>query len=69
VQKHTERIQVLVTVEQRERIEREARRRGSSVAVVIREAIDAQIGAPAPGERPAGAELRPVAERQAAASR
>lgn len=35
-----ERLQVLIGVEQRERLEREARARGTSVATLVREAID-----------------------------
>lgn len=37
----TERTQVLLSVEQRKRLEREAARRGISVGALIREAIDA----------------------------
>jgi hypothetical protein len=40
-----ERLQVLVTSEQRRRLETEARRRGTSVGSLIREAVDAQFGA------------------------
>jgi hypothetical protein len=35
-----ERLQVLIAREQRERLEREAARRGASVAALVREAID-----------------------------
>ena len=40
-----ERLQILVTSEQRRRLEEEALRRGASVASLIREAIDARFGA------------------------
>lgn len=36
----TERLQVLIGAEQRERLEREATARGTSVATLVREAID-----------------------------
>ena len=36
----SERLQVLICVEQRERLEREANERGTSVATLVREAID-----------------------------
>jgi hypothetical protein len=39
-----ERLQILVTAEQRRRLEHEARSRGTSVGSVIREAVEAQIG-------------------------
>jgi len=39
-----ERLQILVSTDQRRRLEREARRRGTSVASVIREAVDVQLG-------------------------
>jgi hypothetical protein len=39
-----ERLQILITKEQRRRLEAEARRRGTSVASVIRDAIDSQLG-------------------------
>jgi hypothetical protein len=39
-----ERLQILVTTDQRRRVEREAKRRGTSVAGVIRDAVDAQLG-------------------------
>jgi predicted DNA-binding protein len=40
-----ERMQILMSTEQRRRLEREAQRRGTSVASVIRDAVDAQLGA------------------------
>ncbi len=40
-----ERMQILVSTDQRRRLEREAQRRGTSVASVIRDAVDAQLGA------------------------
>lgn len=39
-----ERLQILVTADQRRRLEAEARRRRTSIGGVIRDAIDAQIG-------------------------
>lgn len=41
---YSERLQILVSKEQRRRLEREARRRHSSVASVIRDAVEAQLG-------------------------
>jgi predicted transcriptional regulator len=40
----TERLQVLLTAEQRRRLEEEARQQGRSVASLVREAIDARYG-------------------------
>ena len=40
-----ERLQILVTSDQRRRLEAEARRQGTSVASLIREAVDARFGA------------------------
>lgn len=40
-----ERLQILVSPEQRKRLETEARRRGTSVATLVREAIDSRFGA------------------------
>ena len=40
----TERLQILISPEQRRRLEAEAKRRGSSVATVVREAIDERVG-------------------------
>jgi predicted DNA-binding protein len=40
----TERLQLLLSPEQRRRLAAEARRRGTSVASVVREAIDARLG-------------------------
>lgn len=42
---HKERLQILIEPEQRQRLEMEAKRRGASVAALIREAIDARFGA------------------------
>ena len=41
-----ERLQILVSAEQRLRLEEEARRAGMSVGALVREAIDARFGAP-----------------------
>lgn len=41
----TERLQILVDREQRRRLEEEARRSGRSVGAIVREAIDARVGA------------------------
>jgi hypothetical protein len=41
---YSERLQILVSKEQRRRLEREAKRRDASVASLIRDAIDAQLG-------------------------
>jgi hypothetical protein len=41
---YSERLQILVSKEQRRRLEREARRRHSSVASVIRDAVEAELG-------------------------
>jgi len=46
-----ERLQILVSAEQRRRLEREASHRGVSVGSLIREAIDAQVGAVAVSDR------------------
>lgn len=48
---YTERLQILVSKEQRRRLEREARRRKSSVAGVIRDAVEAQLGGTSRRER------------------
>lgn len=46
-----ERLQILVSSDQRRRLEREAQRRGTSVASVIRDAVDAQLGGVTPEDR------------------
>jgi predicted DNA-binding protein len=46
-----ERLQVLISPEQRRRLDEEATRRGASVASVVREAIDARLGAVTAGDR------------------
>ena len=48
---YSERIQLLISKEQRRRLEQEARRRRTSVASVIREAVDATFGGPSREER------------------
>ncbi len=47
----SERLQVLVTPEQRKRLESEAKRRGRSVGGLIRDAVDARFGAVSPEDR------------------
>ena len=46
-----ERLQVLISAEQRLRLEEEARRAGMSVGALVREAIDARFGAPSLADR------------------
>lgn len=46
-----ERLQILMTSEQRRRLEREARQRGVSVGSLIRDAIDARFGGVTTEER------------------
>lgn len=41
---YTERLQILVSKDQRRRLEQEAERRGASVASVIRDAVETQLG-------------------------
>lgn len=47
----SERLQILVTPEQRRRLETEARERGASVGGLIREVIDANFGGASHEER------------------
>jgi hypothetical protein len=46
-----ERLQILVTAEQRRRLEHEAQRRDTSVGRVIRDAVEAQLGGVAQAAR------------------
>jgi predicted DNA-binding protein len=46
-----ERLQVLIRPDQRQRLEAEAKRRHTSVATLVREAVDAQFGAITPSDR------------------
>lgn len=46
-----ERFQILLSSEQRRRLEREAARRGESVAALIREAVDARFPGPTRDDR------------------
>ncbi len=46
-----ERLQILISSEQRRRLEAEAKRRRTSVASLIREAVDAQLGTVSRAER------------------
>ena len=43
---YSKRLQILVTPEQRRRWELEARRRGTSVAGLIRDSVDRDLGSP-----------------------
>ncbi|HYW23552.1 MAG TPA: hypothetical protein VE953_05270 [Terriglobales bacterium] len=52
----TERVQVLLTPQQRRRLEDEARRQARSVASLVREAIDARFGTVSRQERLAAVE-------------
>lgn len=47
----SERLQILVTPEQRERLESEARSQGSSVGGLVRAAIDARLGGASQDEK------------------
>jgi predicted DNA-binding protein len=46
-----QRLQVMVSQEQRARLDVAARRRGTSVATLVREAIDEHVGVPTRGDR------------------
>jgi len=46
-----ERLQIMVSEDQRHRLEEEARRRGSSIATIVRDAIDEHIGVPTRDDR------------------
>ncbi|HXF73824.1 MAG TPA: CopG family transcriptional regulator [Actinomycetota bacterium] len=46
-----ERLQILISGEQRRRLDAEAARRGTSVSALIREAIDRSLGGVRPEER------------------
>ena len=60
----SERLQILVSRDQRRRLEAEARRRGTSVGSVVREAVDARLGAISSEERLAALEgLRSISGR------
>lgn len=48
---YTERMQILLSPEQRRKLESEARARGASVAALVREAIDARFSAVTSEER------------------
>lgn len=47
----TERLQILISKEQRQLLEREAKVRGSSVASVIRDAVDHELGGSSRAEK------------------
>ncbi|MBA2643688.1 MAG: antitoxin [Actinobacteria bacterium] len=47
----SERLQILISPEQRRRLDAEALRRGEPVAALVREAIDASLARPTPAER------------------
>jgi len=53
---YTERLQILVSKEQRRRLEREAKQRGASVASVIRDAVEAELGGVTRADRVRAAE-------------
>lgn len=53
---YNERLQILISKEQRRRLEQEAKRREASVASVIREAVDEHLGAIGREDRIAAAE-------------
>jgi predicted DNA-binding protein len=53
---YNERMQILISKEQRRRLEQEAERRDASVASVIREAVDAHLGGVGREDRIAAAE-------------
>lgn len=48
----SERLQILISPKQRKRWENEAKRRGTSVAGLIREAVDRDLGSLEHGDRP-----------------
>jgi hypothetical protein len=48
---YSERLQILVTPEQRKRWDLEARRRGTSVAGLIRDSVDRDLGSPDGADR------------------
>jgi predicted DNA-binding protein len=52
----TERVQILLTPQQRRRLEAEAQRQARSIASLVREAIDARFGTFSPEERLAAVE-------------
>jgi len=51
-----ERLQILVSADQRRRLEAEARRRGTSVGSLVREAVDRHLGAVSHADRLAALE-------------
>ena len=53
---YSERIQLLISPEQRRRLDQEAQRRGTSVAAVVRDAVDSKLGGPTREERMAAVE-------------
>jgi hypothetical protein len=61
---YSERLQILVTTEQRRTLESEARRRGASVGALVREAIDARFDTvDSVRRRAAFEELRRIGDR------
>jgi hypothetical protein len=48
---YRERLQILVSKEQRRLLEQEARRRGTSIAAVVRAALDRELGVPSRDDR------------------
>ena len=53
---YSERFQILLSPEQRKRLEDEARRTGSSISALVREAVDARFGGVTREQRKAAAE-------------
>jgi len=48
---YTERLQILVSPEQRRRLEAAARRRGESVSALVRDAVEQHLGSVDPADR------------------
>jgi hypothetical protein len=53
---YNERLQILISKDQRRRLEQEAKRRGASVASVIRDAVDSRLGGVSREDRVAAVE-------------
>lgn len=48
---YSERLQILLTTDQRRRLQQEAKRRNTSVTALVREAVDEHFGAMSQGRR------------------